>query len=255
MEDIFSSPSLLALVSLIFFVGGFVKGVIGIGLPNIAIGSLTLLFGIYPAILLTLFPMLISNIVQAFDGPYLKAIIKRLWTFLLAAWILTYLSSQLLKNPGLAEIFSLILGILLTIYALLILFKKEVTIRAGHERVLSPLVGAVNGVITGVTGTVMVPSAFYLKGLGFQKDMLVQAMGIVFGSSTVLLILSLGTHDMLQKSEAIYSIAAVIPTMIGLFAGRRVRAGLSQDTFTKLFLYALIALGALIIVRSAFKML
>jgi len=253
MEDIFSSPGLTLLIGFIFFFAGFVKGVIGFGLPNLAIGTLTLILGLYPAILLTLFPMLVSNILQAFDGPFFKTIFKRLWSFLIPAWIMTYLSSQLLKNPGFAELFSLVLGILLSTYAVLILLKKEIRIPPKKEGFLSPLIGTINGVVTGFTGTVMVPSAFYLKGLGFQKDVLVQAMGIVFGSSTIILIFSLGKHDMLEQSEAVYSLLAVIPTMAGMFAGRRLRANISNDTFLKLFLFGLIGLGALIILRTAFN--
>jgi len=253
MQDIFSSPEHLAFIGFIFFFGGFVKGAIGFGLPNIAIGSLTLVFGISHAILLTLFPMLISNIVQAFDGPHLKEIFKRIWLILLPAWIMTYLASQLLKDPNLAALFTMVLGLLIIIYSLLVLMKKEVKIPRKNEKYLSPIIGAVNGTITGFTGTALMPSTFYLKGLGFKKDVLIQAMGVIFGSSTIILILSLGKHDMMQANDALYSSLAVIPAIVGMVLGRHARKNISNDMFTKIFLYGLIALGALVITRSIFK--
>ena len=59
--------------------------------------------------------------------------------------------------------------------------------------------GGVNGILTGLTGTFVVPGVPYLQALGLDRMALVQAMGILFTVSTIALAVSLSGHDLLPK--------------------------------------------------------
>ena len=56
----------LILISLVFFWGGFVKGLSGIGLPSFSIAFLTMFMGIKIAIALVVMPGLLTNLWQVF---------------------------------------------------------------------------------------------------------------------------------------------------------------------------------------------
>src|SRR3981081_1546430 len=73
---------LLPFIAAAFLLAGFVKGVIGLGLPTVAMG---LLAGSMPpahAMAIVLIPAIVTNIVQTFVGPYLRDIMRRLWTLM-----------------------------------------------------------------------------------------------------------------------------------------------------------------------------
>ena len=97
----------------------------------------------------------------------------------------------------------------------------------------------------------MVPSILYMQALGFGKDMLVQAMGAFFALSTLMLTISLGSNGLISGNEATLSAVALIPSFAGIFAGRWTRRKIDEEQFQKIFLYAVLALGAFLVWRSA----
>ncbi len=115
---------------------------------------------------------------------------------------------------------------------------------------LSPLVGAVNGLITGLTGSFAVPGVFYLQALGLPRDAFVQAMGILFMVSTIALAIALQGHNQLPPELGILSAAALVPAIGGMVGGQWVRHQLTEKQFQQLFFSALFILGLYIVVRS-----
>jgi|25_taG_2_1085351.scaffolds.fasta_scaffold02205_5 hypothetical protein len=59
-----------------FFVAGFTKGVVGLGLPPLVLGIVTASIGINSAMAVVALPALVTNLVQAVYGPQLKPILK-----------------------------------------------------------------------------------------------------------------------------------------------------------------------------------
>jgi hypothetical protein len=96
----------------------------------------------------------------------------------------------------------------------------------------------------------MVPSVLYMQALGFQRDMLVQAMGVFFALSTFMLAVSLGRNDLISRDQAVLSVIALVPSFAGVFAGRWVRQRVDEDYFQKLFLAAVLLLGAYLVIRA-----
>jgi len=69
----------LALVGLIFLAAGAVKGVLGMGLPTVAMGLLGLLMPVPQAAALLAVPSFVTNVWQMARGPHLAALARRLW--------------------------------------------------------------------------------------------------------------------------------------------------------------------------------
>ncbi len=101
-----------------------------------------------------------------------------------------------------------------------------------------------------MTGSFVVPGVLYLQALGLPRDMLVQAMGILFTVSTAALALALGGHGLLSTELGLVSGAAVLPAVLGMALGQRLRLRLPERRFRQVFFVALLALGAWIAVRS-----
>ena len=62
------SVELIIYVLFVYILAGFVKGVVGVGLPTISLAMLATVLGLKDAMLILLAPSLITNLVQALAG-------------------------------------------------------------------------------------------------------------------------------------------------------------------------------------------
>ena len=159
------TPESLIIIGLTFFIAGSVKGVIGLGLPTVALALLTATYGLKPAMALLLIPSLVTNVWQGVVGGAFIDLMRRLWSMLLLICVATWFGVHVLAMADTA-LLSALLGGLLCVYAGLSLARVTVPGPGRSEPWISPVIGAVNGVLTGMTGSFVVPSVIYLQALG-----------------------------------------------------------------------------------------
>ncbi len=241
----FETPILIAIAGT-FFLAGAVKGVIGLGLPTVSLALLTVAIDLPSAMALLLVPSFVTNLWQALVGGHLKAALGRIWPFLFMATVTVWLGALALTRVDLAWL-SALLGALLVVYAAFSLAGLRLAVTARQEAWTGPLAGAANGILTGMTGSFVVPGVLYLQALGLTRDTLIQAMGLLFTASTIALAVALGGNDLLSLELGVWSAAAVLPAILGMALGRRVRRRLSEQLFRRVFFIALLLLGGYII--------
>ena len=246
MLDVFT---ILAIVGT-FLIAGTIKGVIGLGLPTVSLALLTVTVGLPNAMALLLVPSLITNLWQAIVGGSGRAILRRLWPFLLMATVTVWFGSTALTRVSLS-LLSALLGALLVVYSTVNLAGLRFTITTRQELWVGPLAGLVNGILTGMTGSFVVPGVLFLQAIGLSRDMLIQAMGMLFTASTLALAVALQGNDLLTLELGTLSAAALLPAIIGMLLGQRIRQRLSEQLFRRVFFISLLMLGAYII-ASAF---
>lgn len=244
-----ASMEILLIAFVAFLVAGFVKGVVGFGFPIVSLIVLTLAFGLLDALAIILIPTFVTNAWQALYGPHLYEIARRMWKYFAVALLFVALTSNYLTVVNVNWLTAL-LGLVLVAFATLRLLDVRFRVDRRHETALSVVLGTVNGVITGLTGSFMVPSLMYMQAIGFSGDVLVQAMGVFFALSTLTLAFSLGSHGLVTVEQAGHSAIALIPSIAGLVAGRQARRSLDDASFQQVFLIAVLLLGAYILVRS-----
>lgn len=242
-------PEILALVALAFFAAGLVKGTVGLGLPIVVLVFLALPLGVTPAISLMLIPAIATNLVQAATGRSLIPLLRRLWSFLLTAIVGIWLGVGLLSRvePGTTL---MALGALLSAYSVFSLRSPQIRPPGRAEPILSPLAGGLGGVAFGVTGLFIVPGILYLQALGLRKNELVQALGITFTTLSVTLMGAFLDKGVMTSGAALLSLAALVPTVLGLRLGQRVRHRVSENVFRTLFFWALFFAGFYFIVTG-----
>ena len=239
----------ILIVAAAFLLAGAVKGVIGLGLPTVSLALLTVALGLPEAMHLLLVPSLVTNIWQAAVGGHGAAVLRRAWPFLAMAGATVWLGAGALTRVDLA-VLSGLLGLLLMVYAGAGLAGRQFALAPGAERWAGPLAGAANGVLTGMTGSFVVPGVMYLQALGLPREALIQAMGMLFTVSTLALAAALGGNGLLTAELGTLSAAALLPAIVGMAAGRRIRKTLPERLFRRVFFAALLALGAYIAVAA-----
>ena len=246
-----TDPVSLILIAVIFLIGGAVKGVIGVGLPSVTLGLLAAMMSLQPAIALTLAPALATNIWQGAFGGHGRVLFARLWPFLLAIVLAVGFGTQVLQRVDHSYLKAL-LGLLLAVYGATGLARPSIHLPQAWEGWSKPCVGLVNGLITGMTGTFVVPATLYLQSLGLPRDQLIQAMGMVFGLSSFALAVAMGSQNLVSGELGALSVAAILPALIGMAIGARIRRRLSEALFRKVFFVSLILLGLFIVGRALF---
>ena len=241
----------IAAVTAAFVLAGTVKGVIGLGLPTVSLGLLTVALDLPTAMALLIVPSFTTNLWQAAIGGNGRAIIRRVWPFLLMATATVWIGATALTRLDLS-LLSGLLGALLVTYAGLNLSGVRISISERREVWAGPMFGIANGVLTGMTGSFIVPGVMFLQAIGLSRDTLVQAMGILFAASTIALALALQRNGLLTNQLNIASVAALPPAMLGMVVGQRIRQRLSEERFRQAFFIAILMLGGLIIVSATF---
>jgi uncharacterized membrane protein YfcA len=72
----------------------------------------------------------------------------------------------------------------------------------------------------------------------------------LFTTSTLALALALQNAGILTIAHGILSFGAVLPAILGMILGQRVRSALSERRFRKVFFVSLLVLGAYIIASA-----
>jgi len=239
----------LVLIAAVFLLAGWVKGVVGMGLPTVAMGALGLVMSPVQAAALLVVPSLVTNVWQFVAGPSKQAVMRRFASMMLLVCLGTAIGIQFLTS-GSSRWPSLALGSVLALYAVIALFLPKFSVSQKAELRLSPIVGGVTGILAGATGVFVVPAVPYLSALGLTKDELIQALGLSFTVSTVALAVALGASGSFSSGILVASAGAVVPALVGMFIGQHTRNRIEPAAFRKWFLVSMLFVGGYMAVRS-----
>jgi uncharacterized protein len=233
---------LLILIAAAFLLAGFVKGVLGLGLPTVAMGLLAVSMPPPQALAIVVVPAVVTNIWQTFVGPYLRDIIRRLWPLMIGTVVGIWLNSGMLTGPY-ARYGAIVLGIMLVIYAIVGLTRFSFHVARRNEKWIGGIVGVVTGMVSAATGVQVLPSMPFMQAIGMEKDELVQALGVFFTVATVSLAFNLTSAGLLTAATALPGAIAMVASFVGMFIGQAVRTRLEPEAFRRWFLISMILLG------------
>ncbi|ONH57638.1 hypothetical protein SAMN04490182_4433 [Pseudomonas cedrina] len=242
-------PVLTLLVIGTFLLAGTVKGVIGLGLPTVAMGLLGLAMLPAQAAALLIIPSTVTNLWQLAFGGHLRGLVKRLWPMLLLIFLGTGLGTLWLGMDGAGWVVHA-LGAALLVYALSGLFLPSFRVTPEAERWLGPVCGVITGIITSATGVFVIPAVPYLQALGLNRDQLVQALGLSFSVSTLALAAGLAWRGNLGAGEINASLLALVPALLGMWLGQVIRQRISAALFKRVFFIGMALLGGHLLING-----
>ncbi len=233
-----------------FLLAGTVKGVIGLGLPTVAMGLLGLAMAPTQAAVLLIIPATLTNVWQLMVGGHLAALLRRLWPMLLAIFLGTASGTLWLGGMDGGHGMVRALGAALLLYALSGLFLPALRVGGRTERWLGLVCGLVTGLITSATGVFVIPAVPYLQALGLNKDELVQALGLSFTVSTLALALGLFWRGALGDGALGASLLVLAPALLGMLFGQWLRQRVSAVLFKRVFFIGLGVLGGHLLISG-----
>src|SRR5215470_1474738 len=164
----------LLLATFGLLVAGLIKGTTGLGYSTCALPFLVSAVGLRSAIVIVPIPALAANLGLLFGAGNVKETFTRFWIFY-AATVPGILCGTLLLTWVDQKLASKVLGITTVALRGGIVTRPNVTMPPRLERPLQLPAGLLNGLLTGLTGSQVMPLLPYMLALRLDPDRFVQA--------------------------------------------------------------------------------
>ena len=220
------------------------------GLPTISLVVLTLILDIETAITMIVIPSFVTNLWQAVTGKHLRELIREFWFYLILSGLSVYVGTSLFFNMS-NNVPTLLLALIIIFYSIMVLTGKTIPFLNKHLFFSKSFIFSSNGILAGLTGTLIVPGVFYFQSLNFEKEKLLQALGIHFSILSLFLGFSKSYHKTIFDFEMLFlSSTSCISAFIGMFIGRVILKKINERMFRKIFLFSLLIIGILILFKT-----
>jgi len=241
--------AVLAACAAAMIAGGTVKGVVGIGLPLVALPVMANFIPIPKAMALLILPSFATSVWQSFHGGLLAPSVRRFWPLLAGIGAGTIVSVQMLATFD-VKVLYLVLGTLVAVFALLLHRRLVFSVPPRAEALLAPVAGAAAGLVGGLSMLFGTVYAIYLSGLRLGKEAMVAAISLANVWATIVLAAAMARFDLFGGADFTASLIALVPSFGGVLLGTWLRGRINEDLFRKTLAVVLFLIG-LNLVRKA----
>ena len=196
-------------------------------------------------------PILVANIWQVARSGQFRQTARRYWLLAAVLVVCLWASSQLATAVS-GAMLTLIIGVVILLFALLNLTVRVPPIPARYDRVSQLAAGVAAGSMGGLTAIWAPPIVIYLLASRAEKDDFVRAAGFLFLLGSLPLCLGYWQNGLLGGAMALASASMVIPTILGFTLGEWLRRRLDPARFRRAVLLLFLLLGLNLIRRSLF---
>jgi uncharacterized membrane protein YfcA len=225
---------------------GAAKGVIGVGMPIVAIPLVSHFVELPAAVALLSIPLILSNLRQAVEGGGTVAALEKLAPVLTGFSVGLVIGVSLLltlDGPWLRAV----IGLALLAAVVPMIAKSERTLSPASERIAGPIAGLLGGLFGGVAALPGPMVFVYLLATAQGRNRFVKLASVYLVVSSAALVLALGHFGHFTLADAVVSLVSVIPVLIGMSLGAQIRPHVP----TKLFRWMVLA----VVVASAIDLL
>ncbi len=241
---------MLALGFVVFFVGGTIKGTLGIGMPLFIVPVLATVIEPVTVIALLFVPILVSNLLQMAEGGHYQLVLRRFWSLLLPMVATTIIGAIALARVD-AKAVSLVLGCIVASFCMLQMLPLPPTVPKRFEAYLSPAIGSIAGLLGGISTLFGPPLIMYLISLRLTSEEFIAATAQLFFVAGAMLYITLAFSGVLTFELVTGSVIVTVPVAIGLVLGRKLRGRIRhQATFQRILVVVLLIAGLNLVRRG-----
>ena len=243
------SATTFIFVLVVMTASGIVKGAIGFALPLLFLGGLSVVMPVKDVVALIAFPAIVTSFLQAQRNgarAFFESL-REFWLLHIILFVSTFYCTRLVVALPQKSLF-LILGTGAFTLALLLTFKFPGKIPHGWRRILEvpyALVAGFFGGLSGFWGTVLLT---YFLALRLPKEKFVRTTGVTWLVASIPYVAGHIENGVLSLKLAAWSALALIPTLAGMWIGRRIQDRLNPAVFRRLVL-AVLLLATLNLIR------
>jgi uncharacterized membrane protein YfcA len=246
-----SSP-LVAAIIVSLILAGMLKGILGVGLPTIALPLVTMFIDLRAAVMLLSMPLVLSNIPQALEGGGAAKCLLRLAPVLMGMLPGILVGVALLFIVK-ASIATLLTGCIVLIVGSLPLFKPDFELPSKSHTPLGFLSGFSGGILGGLAA-MPGPLVFtFLLAKGLRGKTFTKEASMFLVVSALLLAATLASSQRFDVRDLAISAGAVAPVAVGMVIGQRFRDAVPALMFRRLVLIVVLASGIELVRKAIFS--
>jgi len=249
IAGIFVDPVLLAALFAGCLLGGLAKGISGSGLPQIAVPLIALMTDAPTAIAVVQIPTMSINLVQARPRGYPMSAVLPHWPVVVVLFLSTIIGVGLLTVTPPSVLFVLMAG-LTSAAAIMLILKPAFVLPARLRLPVGIPIAGVAGITAGMSslgGPFLIP---YLLSLGLPKNLFVAVISLCYLSIILPTITFFLWWEIVPAELFLYSCVAILPALLGMWAGNHLRDRIDEAGFRKVVLAVLVVSAIGLIVKA-----
>ena len=230
------------------FVGGIVKGSVGIGMSMFSVPIIALMLPPTKAMILLCFPVFITNFFQMQIQKPIGSF--RFFPLFIALIIGIIIGGKLILNFDFSTI-SIIIALTIIIATSVNLLGLNIKrIKPKYEKLFTIFLGFFSGILGGLSTFYAPPIITYLVSVNLEKEFFIRTVATMYFIGSIPLYSSLMYHGLGTKYDLILSLFLVIPAICGQYLGSKIREKLSNKIFRNIILYLLISIGFALLFKN-----
>ncbi len=244
------SSDIIIIFAGIFFLAAFIHGSTGFGFPMVATPLLALVSDIQTAILLTLVPTFLVNLVSINTEGSLKLAIHRHISLMLLVMSGATLGTFVLMSTQ-SIIFEALLAVAIIFYLLADKIKLNFTWIRNYPQFSKIIFGFSAGLLGGLTNVMAPILIIYSLEMRYTKSDLIQVANLCFLSGKIIQVVLFSTHGALTVNELSTSVFMIVFVALALTVGVNIRKKIRVDTYMKILRFFLLILSISLLIKVA----
>lgn len=254
-EDLLHSlqqPDALIFIAFVFvavMMGGFVKGITGVGLPLVAVPVMASVLGVEHAVAVMIIPSLVSNFaiiwIHRAEATANLEIILMIAMGVVGVAAGAWLLSQLNK-----DVMFIVLAVWVGVYLAVRIFDPQTHISDKAGRALGPVAGSLAGLFQGGTGISFPVFGPYLHARNITAAKFAFNAAALLFAFAVIQFVTFYELGLMTSTRIIEGTFAIIPMAIALPLGVKAARYLSKGLFDKLVVGLLLITALVLIARG-----
>ena len=243
----------LVLIVFAVFLGGIVKGSVGIGMSMFSVPIIAFILPPTKAMMLLCFPVIFTNFLQMDIRKGVGSF--RFLPMFLALFLGLLIGGKLILNLSLNFI-SISIAIVIIIFTSLNFFGINLkNLKKANEKILSVIIGFFSGILGGLTTFYAPPIITFLISINLDKEFFIRTTATMYFFASIPLYSSMVYHGLGNYYDLTISLILVIPAIVGQFFGSKVRKKMSNEIFQKLVLIILIIIGFTLLIKNLISLI
>lgn len=236
----------LAIIVIGLGLGGFVKGIAGIGLPLFGIPFIAAFLGLPHAVAVMTMPIIVTNAWQAVQFWNWERMRDFVPVLLAAGAVGTVIGTWMLATFP-AEMLSIVLGVLLIAYIALSLTRPTFRLERSLAPRVAPAAGFFGGILQGAAGISAPVTVTFAHSLRLERGDYLFAISALFFVTTVVQLVALSYAGIMTGTRFMESCIALAPVAAMMPVGNWVARYLSRKAFDRVILAVLAMIAAKLI--------
>ena len=238
----------LTLICLSIFVGGIVKGSVGIGMSMFSVPIIAFVLPPTKAMMLLCFPVILTNLIQMNIKQGISS--NRFLLMFIMLFIGILIGGKLILELNFQAI-SIIIALTIIFFTLINFFGLNLkNIKQKNEKILSVMIGFFSGILGGLSTFYAPPIITFLVSLNLEKESFIRTTATMYFLASIPLYSSLIYHGLGDFYDLLISFCLSGPALLGQYFGTKIRMKLSNETFKKTVLSILIIIGISLLIKN-----